>query len=84
MKGADPDYSVLNFSDNLSRWNRDMAQNVILQGNDLDRSSMKVNKFFDHTSSTYLRLVMGDQFYRPKGGQEKGRRQNMTETPKLP
>ena len=46
-KGHVPSYPVLKFCDNLSSRNRDMAQNVILLGCDLERSrsSMKVIKF---------------------------------------
>ena len=47
LKSPDPSYSVLKFGDKLYSRNRDMAQNVILQGCDLERSmsSVKVNKF---------------------------------------
>ena len=44
---SDPSYSVFKFGDNLSNRNRDMAQNVISQGCDLERSRslVKVKKF---------------------------------------
>ena len=47
LKGPDPSYPMLKFGDNLSSSNWDMAQNVILQVCDLERSrsSMKANKF---------------------------------------
>ena len=47
LKSPDPSYSVLKFGDKVYSRNRDMAQNVILQGCDLERSrsSVKVNKF---------------------------------------
>ena len=47
LKGPEPSYSVLKFGDNLSTRNRDMAQNVILQGCDFERSrsSVKVKMF---------------------------------------
>ena len=47
LKSPDPSYSVLKFGDKVYSRNRDMAQTVILQGCDLERSmsSVKVNKF---------------------------------------
>ena len=48
IKRPDPSYPMLKVCDNLSSMNWDMAQNVILQGCDLERSrsSVKVKKFF--------------------------------------
>ena len=53
LKKPDPSYSVLKFGDKVYSRNRDMAQNVILQGCDLEssRSSVKVNQVFNQTPS---------------------------------
>ena len=47
FKGHDPCYLVLKFGGNFASRNRDMTQNVILQGCDLERSrsSVKVKSF---------------------------------------
>ena len=39
IKSLDQSYFVLKCGENLSSWNQDMAQNVIFQGCDLERSS---------------------------------------------
>ena len=47
LKGPDPSYTVLQFGNNLSSRNRDMAQTVILYSCDLERSrsTMRSIKF---------------------------------------
>ena len=47
LKSPVPSCHVLKFRDNLSSRNQDMAQNIILQGHDLEesRSFVKVKKF---------------------------------------
>ena len=44
LKVPDPRYAVLEFGDNLSSRNRDVSQNVILQGHDLERSRSSMKK----------------------------------------
>ena len=46
-RDPDPSYSVLKVGDKVYSRNRDMTQNIILQGCDLERSrsSVTVNKF---------------------------------------
>ena len=63
LKGPDPHYTVLKFGNNLSSKNyRDMAQNVISQGCDFQRSrsSMKDKSFSIRppppTHSTYVKF----------------------------
>ena len=85
LKSLNSSYFALKFGDSLSNRNRDMAQNVILQGCDLEgsRLSVKVKTFFirplppTHRHSwSFIKILLpvfplrcSDRW--PKGGQEK-------------